>query len=251
MSYGLKATNDKLINDLLTNPLYKIIGTDIFTMVCKTGKVSSKGIWRKLNFVVNKSGYPQVSYKYKKLSVHRIMYGHYNGKLIDTMVVNHKDGNRLNFNPENLELISQSMNSKKSNHKIVSNKLNYKLAEEIRKKNKSGISFSALSKEYKISKSTISYVVNFKIWKEEYKYGRNNFLEEATPEWQSRKELKDFWNNCPNGMVVDHIIPLNHESVCGLNVISNLQYLSPIDNSNKSNSFDFSYDNNSWKTKTK
>lgn len=57
----------------------------------------------------------------------------------------------------------------------------------------------------------------------------------ATPPWVNKKELRDFYKKCPKGLTVDHIIPYKGENVCGLNVPWNLQYLTPLENSLKSN----------------
>jgi len=51
------------------------------------------------------------------------------------------------------------------------------------------------------------------------------------------EEIKKFYNECPPGMEVDHIIPLNNPHVCGLHVHWNLQYLTPDENRKKSNHF--------------
>lgn len=60
-------------------------------------------------------------------------------------------------------------------------------------------------------------------------------LENKTPEWADLGAIKEFYRNCPEGMQVDHIIPLNGTNVSGLHVLENLQYLSKTDNLIKSN----------------
>ena len=53
------------------------------------------------------------------------------------------------------------------------------------------------------------------------------------PPWADRKAIQDFYRACPDGMVVDHILPLKGELVCGLHVLGNLQYLTPQENAVK------------------
>lgn len=59
-----------------------------------------------------------------------------------------------------------------------------------------------------------------------------------TPKWANLDEIESFYLNCPEGMTVDHIIPLQGKTISGLNVLENLQYLSKEDNSKKNNVFD-------------
>ena len=61
---------------------------------------------------------------------------------------------------------------------------------------------------------------------------------EATPKWADLKEIKKFYDNCPKGYHVDHIVPLNSKLVCGLHCIDNLQYLLAKENITKSNKFE-------------
>jgi len=49
------------------------------------------------------------------------------------------------------------------------------------------------------------------------------------------KQIKEIYDACPEGHSVDHIVPITHELVCGLNVPWNLQYLPTSVNIAKSN----------------
>lgn len=58
-----------------------------------------------------------------------------------------------------------------------------------------------------------------------------------TPKWANIEEIKEYYNNCPEGQHVDHIYPLKGEYVSGLHVIENLQYLDAFDNMSKGNKY--------------
>ena len=59
-----------------------------------------------------------------------------------------------------------------------------------------------------------------------------------TPAWADLKAIREFYENCPVGWHVDHIIPLNGSRVSGLHVLENLQYLTAEDNLWKGNYYD-------------
>ncbi len=57
--------------------------------------------------------------------------------------------------------------------------------------------------------------------------------DQRIPKWANLEMIQEFYKNCPKGMHVDHIIPLRGETVSGLHVENNLQYLTPSENSSK------------------
>lgn len=60
----------------------------------------------------------------------------------------------------------------------------------------------------------------------------------SVPKWltqEQRKEIELIYINCPEGMQVDHIIPIAGKEVCGLHVPWNLQYLTKEENCKKGN----------------
>jgi hypothetical protein len=59
----------------------------------------------------------------------------------------------------------------------------------------------------------------------------------AIPQWADLEKIQEFYHSCPEGYHVDHVIPLQGKIVCGLHVIENLQYLTAIENHQKSNRY--------------
>lgn len=55
------------------------------------------------------------------------------------------------------------------------------------------------------------------------------------PKWADRAAIKSIYDNCPLGHQVDHIVPIKGESICGLHVEYNMQYLTASQNLKKSN----------------
>ena len=58
-----------------------------------------------------------------------------------------------------------------------------------------------------------------------------------TPTWSEEELIRKFYMNVPKGYHVDHIIPLQGETVSGLHVRDNLQYLTASENCSKKNKF--------------
>lgn len=172
----LLATNDYLIEEMLQDPNYEIRddGT-VWTRVARTGKVfKDESKWRELFRLTASNGYCELRYRYKNVRRCRVVYAKYVGKLEQDLVINHKDGNKLNDHPDNLELITQSENNKhrfrelKSGPVIGNSKINYDIAQAIREDKKTGMTHKALMAKYNISsKGMISDIVNMRIWKPE------------------------------------------------------------------------------------
>lgn len=67
---------------------------------------------------------------------------------------------------------------------------------------------------------------------------RRRKVRQNTPPWAKRKDLVAFYEACPEGFHVDHIIPLRGKRVSGLHVINNLQYLPARENLRKFNHYE-------------
>ena len=55
------------------------------------------------------------------------------------------------------------------------------------------------------------------------------------PAWSEKELIQQFYEDCPEGYEVDHVIPLQGKTVSGLHVLSNLQYLPMMENRTKGN----------------
>lgn len=59
----------------------------------------------------------------------------------------------------------------------------------------------------------------------------------ATPFWSETKLIAELYKAAPEGYHVDHIVPLQHDKVCGLHVLANLKAIPAFDNMSKGNTF--------------
>lgn len=72
---------------------------------------------------------------------------------------------------------------------------------------------------------------------------------QSTPKWMTYQDFCHIFSNRVRGLSMDHIIPLNHPKVCGLNVPQNIQLITKEENDLKDNFFDGTYENDSWKNR--
>lgn len=69
-------------------------------------------------------------------------------------------------------------------------------------------------------------------------YLRRDRRQKQCPIWADVAAIEKFYKECPEGMTVDHIIPLKGTNVSGLHVAENLQYLTREENARKGNRFE-------------
>lgn len=73
--------------------------------------------------------------------------------------------------------------------------------------------------------------------KEKYERERAIAFKRQTPKWANLTTIEKFYFNCPEGMTVDHKIPLRGKLVSGLHIRNNLRYLTNSENASKGNRF--------------
>lgn len=90
------------------------------------------------------------------------------------------------------------------------------------------------SEKIKAHKRKYNKSENGRIVKNHLTNKRRATILNATPNWVDNSELLRIYKNCPKGMEVDHILPLQGKEVCGMHVPWNLQYLTRSENAKKS-----------------
>ena len=148
-------------------PLYKMD---------ENGNIYHRKKGNKLKTFVNKSGY-LLCYPYlnrKKLTIlhHRLVATVFFCNPENKKYVNHKDGDKTNNHPSNLEWCTPLENSLHSIN-VLGNKmkggdrpkLNKDKAKEIRFKNNNGFNISQLSREYNVTRTTIKKIIDNKSYK--------------------------------------------------------------------------------------
>ena len=129
------------------------------------------------NQVNNKGYYYVLLYNNKKIKscyIHRLVAETFISNPENKLFINHKDGNKLNNNINNLEWVTKSENElhahkiglknfKKNN--LFNNKININQVNEIREKYNSGNYYQKeLAKEYNVTRQNISCIVRNKSW---------------------------------------------------------------------------------------
>jgi hypothetical protein len=159
------------IGAMLKDPnfIVQIDGT-VLTRISRQGHLTDT--WRVKPQCIDKCGYARVRYFHSNIFVHRLVFAKFHGSLMPDMQVNHIDGNPGNNHAENLEQLYPNENMIHSYQKLkrVVNYGNAKISEseaiEMRNLYARGATYADLMKRFNVSKTTVSYVINMKIWGE-------------------------------------------------------------------------------------
>lgn len=102
----MTAKHDHLIEEIVNDSRYYVFESG---RIFKGAK--EVGFTKKTEKKLRKKNYRYIKYKGVEIKIHRIIYRLYNGKLDRDMVVHHIDGNGLNNDYRNLELVTPSLNN--------------------------------------------------------------------------------------------------------------------------------------------
>jgi len=152
-------------------------------LISDSGEVFSKnynrmGIKRKLKPLIDKYGYLYVRLSIKRnitkhKTIHRLVAEAFILNLENKPQVNHKDGNKKNNFVKNLEWatakenIGHSYKNGLQKPNITNAKINFKIAQQIRKRILDGERVKDLAKEFGFYPGNISAIKHNRIWKKE------------------------------------------------------------------------------------
>lgn len=177
--------------------------------VSNIGRVYSKITNKILKQSKTTTGYKKVELyrnkQKKSVRVHRLVMYAFFGVKKD--IINHKDGNPLNNNLNNLEYCNQSHNMKHA-YKLGLAKSNYfGLEDEIAKHYKNGVGIKEISKKFNVGYKSVKRILKDKnidirsISEAQNKYQIDlDYLKELILDGYTNKEISKIFN-CPRGLI--------------------------------------------------
>ena len=99
-------------------------------------------------------------------AAHRIVFIHFKGQISNGLEINHNNGSRDDNRPKNLVAVTRSENQRHAlRMKLGDNILTDKRVIEIRRLHAKGnYTYMKLAEMFKVSATTVSYIVRRKIW---------------------------------------------------------------------------------------
>jgi hypothetical protein len=154
---------DKIIHYLINNK--------IITVNKKSGEVNSKR-WNKPLGCFNSKGYKVCTLHYNKVriqaKIHRIVWIDSNGIIPKGYVIDHINGIKSDNRISNLRLADSILNSRnRRNYSGINNpsaKINYLIANNIRKEYKKIKSYRKTAKLFNVSATLIAKIVRRELW---------------------------------------------------------------------------------------
>jgi hypothetical protein len=144
----------------------------------KSGGVTVKAVSRKTAEKKLASGYIMIRVmeggKRHVGLAHRLVWQHLYGDIPDGLLVNHKDGNKSNNRPDNLELATYSENQKHAFRLGLSNedgernpaaKLTDEAVADIRRRRAAGEPLKSIASDHGVSDRTISKIARWQRWR--------------------------------------------------------------------------------------
>lgn len=160
----------------------EILDFNLCYKISNYGNLYSYRMNKLLTPKINKYGYLEVTLRNKEGKqqsklIHHLVVKYFMNYITKKLglVINHKDGNKLNNKLENLEIVTRSRNSKHAyeiglnkprlGEKSNLSKLKYKEVQQIKNMLKSGYSSKEIAHKFNIHATTISKIKTGKTWK--------------------------------------------------------------------------------------